>query len=182
MNCSIDECGRDARGRGLCPLHYQRHAKAGTLPDLPKRAAVAFDELAAIETDDCVIWPHGKVTGGYGLVVINGVRHYVHVEACRRGNGPMPAPGMDAAHSCGVRACMNHRHLRWATRAENEADKQMHGTYHMRGPKPSKLTDEQVDAIRLTYEPGVVTQRELADRYGVTEQYVGQIINGRKRR
>lgn len=179
--CSVDGCERPLIGRGVCSLHYQRQKRAGTLAELHPYSS-DFDRLVAIQADDCVIWPHGRISGGYGLVVIDGNRHYVHRLACERGHGPMPLPQMDAAHSCGVRACMNPRHLRWATRAENEADKKQHGTYYKRGPKRWKLTSAQVDEIRAAYIPGVVMKTELAARYGVTPQHIGALILGRSRR
>ena len=86
-----------------------------------------FAQLLAIESDDCVIWPHSTNSKGYGLVQTNGKVQTVHSVVCAMHNGPRPE-GKQVAHSCGVRACMNYRHVRWATQAENEADKRIHGT------------------------------------------------------
>lgn len=91
------------------------------------RPAETFTQLLAIETDDCVLWPHATNNKGYGLVQTNGKAQTVHSVACAMHYGPRPT-GKQVAHSCGVRACMNYRHLRWVTPAENEADKRLHGT------------------------------------------------------
>ena len=72
------------------------------------------------------------------------------------------------AHSCGVRRCINKRHLRWATQVENEVDKLTHGT------RQSKLTEKQVLFIRNLH--GVVPQKLLASHFKVSLGTVEQIL------
>lgn len=129
-----------------------------------------FYELAALETDECVVWSHGKCKG-YGTVKINGSTKSAHREALilRTGN----RPGMDAAHGpCHDRACMNYRHIRWATRASNLADKVRDGT-HNQGERQgsSKLTETEVRAIRQSADSGP----KLALAYGVKPQTISAI-------
>ena len=83
------------------------------------RARRHFNELICLETDECIIWPHGK-RDRYGMIKMEGVQVSVHVVALERRVGPRP-PGAVAAHApivCHQRACLNYRHLRWATPGE----------------------------------------------------------------
>ena len=116
------------------------------------------------ETDDCILWPWGTHGGGYGSVG-HGKRKGVHVLVCRNVHGEPPSSKHEVAHSCGVRRCINKRHLRWATKSENMADKLIHGT-HNRGERGglTKLTKEQVIEIRT----GKRRQTALAKEFGVT--------------
>lgn len=95
----------------------------------PGEAQETLLRFLLTNTDECLIWPHSVNSAGYGQV--GGGRSATpistHVVACEHRNGERPA-GMHAAHSCGVRACCNPRHLRWATPAENTAESFVHGT------------------------------------------------------
>lgn len=95
----------------------------------PNEARRTFHVLVAIVTDDCTIWPFTVNSKGYGQLGVNRVSKSVHVLACTQAHGPRPE-GMQVAHSCGVKRCINPKHLRWASQAENEADKVLHGTDH----------------------------------------------------
>jgi hypothetical protein len=85
---------------------------------------------------------------------------------CERVHGPPPQGKTDAAHWCGNRACVNPRHLRWATRKENLADELIHGT------RNAKLTEADVLAIRRQPER---TGPDLAAEFGITRQAVHQV-------
>lgn len=96
-------------------------------PGIPNGARRAeFERLALLDTDDCVEWLFSKNSKGYGLVSVDGKVRTTHSVVCERHNGPRPT-GYHAAHRCGTKACINYRHLRWATPKENEADKRDHG-------------------------------------------------------
>jgi hypothetical protein len=45
----------------------------------------------------------------------------------------------------------------------------------------TRLTDAQVREIRALAAIGDITKRAIARRYGFSEQYIGQIVNGRAR-
>jgi hypothetical protein len=82
---------------------------------------------------------------------------------------------MQAAHAPGIchnRACVNPHHLRWATIAENHADKIIDGT-HARGERHPmvKLTAADVLAIRSSDRRG----RALASEFGVHEATISDI-------
>lgn len=134
-----------------------------------------YDRLLATETDDCLLWPHSLNTPGYGQLGLgNKVVGQVHVLACEHHHGLRPE-GMQVAHSCGNRPCMNGRHLRWATPVENAADRVEHGT-DLRGEKSpaARLTEAQVHAIRHAHTLGI-TAVTLAAEYGVARRTINSI-------
>lgn len=177
--CSIDGCDRARYRRGWCSRHYQRwQAHADPLAGGPYRGEVAatFKQLVTIETDECVLWPHGQQGNGYGQINIGGRIQRTHVLACEYHHGPKPSPKLEVAHSCGVRHCMNGRHLRWATIAENQADRVKHGTDN-RGERcaSAKLTAPQVIEILASNERGI----DLAARFGISQQTISSIRHHR---
>ena len=140
------------------------------------------NEVAArllAETDDCVEWPFAKNTGGYGRVWIDGKVHHTHAIACNFAHGPAPSPLHEVAHTCGNAKCMNHRHLRWATHAENLADTVTHGTSTSGERNPgSKLTEAQVRTIRARRAGGEAVST-LAHEYGVLPHAISALVNRR---
>lgn len=139
-----------------------------------------FLELQAQQTDECVLWPYGQNGHGYGRVDHDGTRYPTHRLSCTIAHGEPPFPKADAAHSCNNRACMNPRHLRWATRADNCADRISDGTAN-RGERHgnSKLTEYQVREMRIYARSGV-TQQNLAAYYGVAPRAISMIVRGKR--
>lgn len=126
-----------------------------------------------METDDCVLWPHAVNDSGYGRLFVGGRSCRVHVLACEYHHGTRPSPRHEVAHSCGVRACLNYRHLRWATPKENNDDMYAHGT------RWRKLTWEQVEEIRRRHADGTGTHRGMAAEYGVSRTTISNILSGK---
>ena len=91
--------------------------------------------------DSCLTWPFTKSTRGYASIYVNGCGAYGHRVMCELAHGPAPSAKHVAAHSCGKghKACVNPRHVRWATKKEDAADRKIHGTqFHppRKSPKP----------------------------------------------
>ena len=162
-------------------MHYSRKLKYGDVnftQKLPWGETKAFlDRLPTQATEDCIEWPFGKTRAGYGRLQIDGVEIYAHRYASEMANGK-PPKGTYAAHKCGNPSCVNPAHLYWATPAENSADKLLHGT-SQRGERHGHalLTEENVREI-LSLK-GLVSQRKLADRFGVTQPTISDIHTGR---
>ena len=135
-------------------------------------------ELIADPTDDCIIWTRCISSSGYGLLWVAGAWQNAHRYVCKVTHGE-PEGRREAAHSCGVRACVNPRHLRWATNSENNLDKRRHGTA-TRGDRATcrTLTSGQVREIRDRLGRGE-RQHVLAAEYGVTQPAISDVRTGR---
>lgn len=133
-----------------------------------------ISEHVPSKTDECVLWPFGKLADGYGAVQVGPRKWRAHRFVCVQVHGPA-SPEYDAAHRCGVRACVNDRHLYWATRAKNLADRVEHGTAN-RGKRngQAKLDEAQARAILAAKDSGRL-QRDIASDYGVSRELVGRI-------
>ena len=103
----------------------------------------------------------------------------VHVMVAEAWHGPRP-DGMEVAHGNGVRTDNRASNLRWDTRSGNHADKLKHGT-SSRGEAhgASRLTAEAVREIRAAYEAGHATQPQLAERFGVHQVTISDVVSGR---
>lgn len=136
-------------------------------------------DLISRDTDECVLWPYGKNTYGYGRLgtPMRGTRG-AHRVACMLVHGDPPT-GYDAAHSCRSRECVNPRHLRWATRKENMGDKRRDGT-DPTGERHgcSKLTEQDVIDIRARVRAGEM-QSTLAAEFGVSRAAVCLLVSGK---
>jgi hypothetical protein len=180
--CSVDGCADHSQARGLCPKHLARWYTKGdpSLGRVHKRSGLRFihEHAVAYLGGDCLLWPYGKTEGGYGAVRIDRRQCGVHVVVCELVHGPKPDPSFEVAHGCGNRACCNPKHLRWATRSDNHADKVQHGTA-LRGEKHHKarLTETDVREIRALH--GKLSQAEIARRYGLKPTVIGGILRRR---
>ena len=73
--------------------------------------------------------------------------------------------------------CVNPRHLRWATPAENNQDKWLHGTAKVgEDNHASKLTEADVRAIREMFKSGA-NKGEISRRFGTSRKNVAVIVN-----
>ncbi len=182
--CTVDGCSAVPKSRSLCTKHYTRWHRYGDPNREPSIASpgdpMAFAQRAlASSTDDCIIWPYGTNTG-YGSMRVDGVSTQVHRWVLTQSTSDdADLSALDAAHAPGVchnRACINPRHLRWATRAENLADKTIDETDN-RGERcgSAKLTEDDVHAIRQASG----SHRAIGERFGVAPSTVADIIKGR---
>ncbi len=178
-SCSIPRCSKGSKARGMCGTHYQRFRRTGSAS--PSRAtgsgaALAWlDALCPPADDACVPWPLSTGKNGYGQLSVEGENRLAHRYVCEKVNGPPPPTFHQAAHGCGRPDCVNENHLRWATPAENTADKVSHGTQlYGEDCGSAKLTNTQAEAIRADNR----YQREIAAEYGVTQKVISLIKLG----
>lgn len=126
--------------------------------------------------DECLPWPFGDNGKGYGVFHVKRRAVSAHGYVCERTYGPRPTRDHEAAHSCGKGhlGCVNPRHLRWATRSENSADKVAHGTVSRGARNPAnRLSEDDVRSIRALI--GLRTQREIAAQFGVCQMTISHI-------
>lgn len=127
--------------------------------------------------DECVKWPFTlNPVNGYGHLGYLGKAYLAHRLMCEMAHGPSPEGKPHAAHSCHTRSCVNPRHLAWKSLSENMLDRRENGTAHLTGNgRFGKLTQVQVRAIRAL--EGKMTQRAIAECFGITESTVRSVTN-----
>jgi hypothetical protein len=134
----------------------------------------------AYNGDDCVIWPFGKNSGGYGSMKFGDAVRPASRVMCTLTHGEPPSLIHEAAHSCGNRPCINPNHLRWATPVENISDCKIHGTVNWGErngkTKRTNLTDEDIRAIRADSR----LQRLIAAEYGISPAGISKIRSGQR--
>jgi hypothetical protein len=179
--CSVDKCDGKVIARGWCSAHWQRWKRHGdplggySGPRAKVGEPARFLEAAIRhQGDECLIWPFCRVAG-YASIGKQSVSRII----CERVNGPKPSEKHECSHSCGrgSAGCINPKHLKWATHAENCADKFGHGTNnHGERHNRAKLTWPEVLEIRAL--SSTLSQKELAERYGIRQAHVSRIILG----
>lgn len=182
--CSVDNCGKEHLAKSFCKQHYQAFKRNGH-PELracaSRGAPVAFlkDALTS-ETDDCIWWPYAKHRKGFGLIMYQGKTQVAARVVCAMLHGPPASPDLQAAHSCGNGhlACVNPRHLRWATKLENAADQLIHGT-RPRGDKVSTTVLKEQDVLEIRQLFGTMTHGKIAEKYGVSLGTIRSIRSGK---
>lgn len=117
-------------------------------------------------------------TGGYLMVRLNDRRmHSVHRLVLAAFVGPCPL-GCEGAHFDGVKSNNRLDNLRWATPVENAADRDRHGSTLRGNDHPAAiLSSPQVAEIRAAR--GIVSQRQVARKYGISQGHVSDIQAGR---
>lgn len=121
---------------------------------------------------------------GYGYMTVmlrksgKSVRRYVHRMVLEAFCGPCP-DGMEARHFNGIRHDNRLNNLEWATHIDNVADRKLHGT-HRAGEDNNLavLKESDVVLIREMYASGVATQKQIGEKYGITQSGVGRIVRG----
>lgn len=122
--CDIVGCERKSIARGWCNRHYLRWLKhgdplaGGTCYTDPEESFLARTEPLC--WSDCIIWTGATNGDGYGQLWSGGRKVQAHRYSWERANGPIP-DGMLIDHTCHVRSCVNVKHLRIATPAQNSA-------------------------------------------------------------
>jgi hypothetical protein len=136
-----------------------------------------FLDLALMqETDECILWPFSIDDRGYGSMGVGRKStRRSHVAMCEMAHGPKPSPDLEVAHKCGNRPCINKRHVRWATRVENAADRVEHGTLTRGSKCGGKLTEAQVIEIRAL--AGSLSHTKIGKQFGVSQPVVSRIIS-----
>jgi hypothetical protein len=168
--CSVVNCGRGCRCRGLCGMHYQRVMKYGDVgPAGSHRAAPVADAedffSRTTERGGCLEWSGVTDASGYGRC---GDSILAHRMAWEFTHGPIPA-GLHVCHHCDNPPCVNPEHLFVGTHQDNMRDRDAKGR-QPRGERMggARLTADAVRHIRSTDEPGIL----LAEFYGVAQETI----------
>lgn len=140
-----------------------------------------WDKVEVKGPEECWLWTGSIVRGGYGSIWWHGQSRG---SACRVGwellYGPIP-DGLCVCHHYDNPACHNPAHWFLGTLQDNNRDRLDKGRYrksHHDTPN-QKLDWEKVRAIRASYSAGGVTQKQLAERYGVSAGKIWHVIHHR---
>jgi len=144
-----------------------------------------FEEKVCPEPNTgCHLWTAAIMSSGYGAFGLNGKTVLSHRVAYELYVGPIPEGdgyhGTCVRHTCDNPLCVNPAHLEVGTHQDNmddkvERDRAARHTGESNGL--AKLTEADVLDIRARYAAGGVTQRELAEEYGVNQSLVSYIKN-----
>lgn len=130
-------------------------------------------------TPECVIWTGPLMPNGYP----RDGRTLLHRAVLAAKLGRPIAQGMDACHTCDVRACVAPEHLYEGSRSQNMRDCVSRGrSYNPAGESHpcARITDAQVIELRVLASRGW-TRHQLAEKYGLRPSYVQELIRGRRR-
>ena len=144
---------------------------------------------------NCHEWQGTKNKHGYGYFHVDKQRKMIrsHRYIWEIYNGPIPN-GMFVMHKCDNPCCVNVLHLTLGTPRDNTRDKIIKkrenycsGKNHYLKKYPhkvrkgerhhqAKLTKEQVIAIRNSYQPTIITMKQLSEKYSVSIGTISDIV------
>lgn len=131
--CSIEECARPTRSKGMCSTHYGNLRRYGYA--IPRRDWSINDTLDDTGWDitetGCWEWRGGRNEYGYGTITLvrKGLhKARVHRVVYERHFGPIP-DGMVVRHKCDNPPCSNPDHLELGTKADNTQDMMSRGRH-----------------------------------------------------
>lgn len=132
--------------------------------------------------DECLIWPFGRDSQGYGRATMPGhTTRLAHRIMLALAKGEPPEGQTVARHICGMGhlGCVNPNHLSWGTPMDNTQDSRIHGTI-ARGETRSisKLKTDDILAIRALRRAGL-THDAIARKFEVHTATIQAVLNGR---
>ncbi len=136
------------------------------------------------KTENCWNWTASGRGVGYGCFKFKGKVYDAHRFSWMLINGEIP-PGKFVCHTCDNRLCVNPEHLFLGEPLDNVRDAIKKGRFpdvSLVGFKKGhisvnrKITINQANDIREEYKPGVITQKKIAEKYGITERSVRYIL------
>lgn len=181
--CTVDGCEDFVHGNGYCTSHYYRMKNHGDLFFRRTPPGVPFqwiEDHVSHSGDECLIWPFRRNYAGYARHLVNGKDAMATRTMCERRHGPPSTPDLHAAHSCGKGhlGCINPNHLSWKSVQQNTDDRTLHGTNPIGEKNPqAKLSPSDIQEIRQIKK---LTQKQIADLYGVSKSSIGFIQNKKR--
>lgn len=190
--CAVEEggalCGKPvfSKRNGWCRMHYTRWARNGDprvkrVAPHTNTASGIMSRAAAItpDTNGCRIstgvW--GCDRDGYPVTRLDGKRRRVTQVIIEAATGRPLGKGEQANHHCDEPRCVELTHLFAGTHDENMADMVAKG----RKPRGKdivtvRLTAAQVRTIRADYARHAASQKDLAERYGISQRSISHIV------
>lgn len=152
------------------------------LGSMPTKTTEYILEVLAADTEQCVEWPFARDPNGYGRMTTNNPTgsSLAHRVVCYEAHGAPVCDETAVLHLCNNPPCVNPRHLRWGTQAENIGQaardgRMVRGSMHY----TTHFTDSDVVTIRKRYADGGCSLRSLAAEYDVTNAAIEKIVKRR---
>lgn len=152
------------------------------------KALERFRRMVRKDASGCWVWLGARTAGGYGKFCADGKDYLAHRFSVAFLGGADLLQGAVVLHKCHKRSCVNPRHLRVGTHAENMRDMAAAGRCaRQHGPRPftrgefngkAKLTAKEVARLRALYRKGKHSRNELARRFGLSWSSADRIVRG----
>jgi predicted XRE-type DNA-binding protein len=134
-----------------------------------------------ITNNNCWEW-QGTIRNQYGEVYYRGKIFKSHrLSYMLENNNFHISSKTKICHTCDNPKCINPYHLFAATQKENIYDmERKNRSVHPKGSENgnSKITEKKVEEIRNLYALKNCSQRELAEKYRVSNSLIGKIVTG----
>ncbi len=132
--------------------------------------------------DGCWYCSCGGKDSRYGTISINDQSISNHVASYLVHKGEVPE-GINVCHTCDYKRCINPEHLFLGTQQDNINDMISKGRKDNRiGSKNTQaiLDEDKVREIKYFLEHAGMTQKEIADYFGVSQVIISQINTGKR--
>lgn len=179
--CTLPDCSRPHKGRGLCDLHIQRLRRTGTTASPVRTLAERFwEKVAKAGPDDCWLWTAALNEHGYGVMRPEGRRSGPTVKAHRVSAqlAGMDIEGLFVRHACDNPPCVNPAHLEPGTPKDNADDMIARGRQALGSRRSNVLTERDVARIHELRAAGML-QREIATEMSCSRPTVSLILAGK---
>jgi len=153
-----------------------------------RRDAAFWRRIAVGAPAECWLWLKDRqlTQRGYGAAFYGPLHTTAHRIAYMLVKGPIPE-GMELMHGCDVLRCCNPWHLTPGTSQDNTDDMEAKGrdNYYVLGSRDgerngnAKLAD--ADVPHILEDAKHMSQRKVAEKYGISKSQVGNILRGESR-
>lgn len=180
--CAFPNCrNHEHVARGYCGSHYGQWHRGEELKALTRPVPGSLRRYveARVHTDECTLdWPFTNNRYGRPMVTVDKKQKLAVHYAWFLKYGVWPTQLNHII--CHNSECWNPNHTYDGSHDQNMLDRRIAGrTARGQQVGTSKLTDDQVRAIRNRYSAGGLSRKELAADYGVTPTMIGYILQGR---